>query len=351
MRILLVTFDAWSHVTQAMPLVHRLVVRGHAVRWLVHGRFKSLVTMAGATLVKSQAPSHEAIPSMSLDAWISMFGAEAMTQAADMIATLEDAPADVLLVDPTMVGVAAVAPQFPELLVGQFGCIPYLHMHADAAFAVQASLPQMELPIPAAVQARVACIGPLLPAPMPNLPKAPILPTGRPIVLVTQGTLATDPSAVILPTIEALADEPVHVIATCKRNAQAANAECVPWVPFHEVLPRVACVVSGAGFATMQWCAAAGVPMVQAGQTEDKPAVGARVDWSGLGMNLCDQVVTPEVIRQAVGTVLSNPRYREQAMRFARQCAFQDSATAGAQVIEHAWWVHHQSKERDAHAA
>lgn len=350
MRILLATFDAWSHVTQAMPLVQRLVVRGHEVRWLVHERFRSLVTLAGATLVKAQTPSHEAIPSMSLDAWVRMFGVEAMTQAADMIATLEDAPADLLLVDPTMGGVAAVAPQFPGLLVGQFGCIPYLHIHPDAAFAVQASLPQMELPIPPAEQSRVACIGPLLPSPMPNMPKAPILPTGKPIVLVTQGTLATDPSAVILPTMEALEDEPVHVLATCKRNAKTANAECIPWVPFHEVLPRVACVVSGAGFATMQWCAAAGVPMVQAGQTEDKPAVGARVDWSGIGKNLCEQVLTPDVIRQAVGEVLSNPRYREQARRFARQCALQDSATAGAQVIEQAWWVQQQTKEQ-AHAA
>ena len=35
----------------------------------------------------------------------------------------------------------------------------------------------------------------------------------RPVVLVTQGTVATEPSELLLPTLEALRDEPVQVIA------------------------------------------------------------------------------------------------------------------------------------------
>lgn len=334
MRIVVATFDAWSHVTQAIPLVQRLVVRGHTVRWIVHERFKKLVHGAGAALVPARTPSHADIPAMTMDAWVQMFALEAMTQAADMIATLEDAPADILLADTTMLGTSAAAPGFPETMVAQFGCIPLVSVLPEAAVVLQATLPQMEFPIPPQEQGRVACIGPLLPPPTPELPEAPPIDPTVPLIVVTQGTLATDPSALILPTLEALADLPVQVLATCKRRDVPANARCVPWLPFHTVLPRAACVVSGGGFATMQWCAAAGVPMVQAGRTEDKPEVGARVEWAGLGRSLCEVTPTPDVIRDAVMTVCMNPRYRAEAQRLAATAALQDSATVGAQVLE-----------------
>ncbi len=334
MRILLATFDAYSHVTQAIPLVQRLVVRGHTVRWLVHERFRSRVHGAGAIHLRTSTPSHEKIPAMSQAAWVQMFGIEAMTQAADMIAALEDEPADVLLVDPTQVGVSAVTPGYPDTLPGLFGCIPLLSIPNEVDFVLQASLPQMELPIPTQHQSRVACIGPLLAPPAPGEPAAPEIDPAVPLVVVTQGTLATDPATLILPALEALADLPVQVLATCALKAVPKNARCVPWIPFHRVLPRAACVVSSAGFATMQWCAASGVPMVAAGETEDKPDVGARVEWSGLGMSLCGSPIDPATIREAVTTVLMNPRYRAEAQRLSTQCRLIDAATAGATIIE-----------------
>lgn len=334
MRILLATFDAYSHVTQAIPLVQRLVVGGHTVRWIVHERFRKMVHGAGATHLRAQTPSHEKIPAMSQAAWITMFGVEAMTQAADMIAALEDEPADVLLVDPTQVGVSAVTPGYPDTLPGLFGCIPLLSIPNEVDFVLQASLPQMELPIPAQYRGRVACIGPLLPPPTPDLPPAPELDPTRPLIVVTQGTLATDPATLILPALDALADLPVQVLATCNLKTAPKNARCVPWIPFHAVLPKAACVVSSGGFATAQWCAAAGVPMVAAGETEDKPDVGARIEWAGIGKSLCGSLVNPETIRDAVTHVLMNPRYRAEAQRLATQCRLIDSATAGATIIE-----------------
>lgn len=334
MRILLATFDAYSHVTQAIPLVQRLVVRGHTVRWLVHERFRTLVHRAGATHLRASTPSHANIPAMSQPAWVAMFGQEAMSQAADLITALEDEPADVLLVDLTYVGVSAAMPGYPDTMVGVFGCIPLLSIPGEAEFVLQATLPQLELPIPPQHQSRVACIGPLLPPPTPDLPAAPEIDPTVPLIVVTQGTLATDPATLILPALEALADLPVQVLATCKLRDVPRNARCVPWLPFHAVVPRAACVVSAAGFATMQWCAASGVPMVAAGETEDKPDVGARVEWAGLGVSVCGAALTPEVLRDAVTRVLLNPRYRAEAQRLAAQCALIDSATAGVQVIE-----------------
>jgi UDP:flavonoid glycosyltransferase YjiC (YdhE family) len=74
--------------------------------------------------------------------------------------------------------------------------------------------------------------------------------------------------------------------------------------------------------------------MVVDGKTEDKPEVGLRVEWAGLGINLSTAPTSPARLREAVQQVLLNPRYREQARRFAAQAALQDSATIGAQVLE-----------------
>lgn len=353
MRILLATFDAYSHVTQAIPLVQRLVVRGHEVRWLTHRRFSKQVASAGATLVpQAVIPSHEGIPAMSMDGWIALLRTEALVQAADLNVALDDG-ADVLLVDPMMAGVSACAPAFPDTLVGMFGCVPLLHAFPEADFILQASLPSCELPIPPQYQGIVACIGPLLPPPVPGQPPAPEVDPSKPLVLVTQGTLATDTSVWTDHALEALADLPVQVIATCEKRAHPDNARCLPWVPFATTLPQASVVVSAGGFATMQWCCAAGVPMVVGGTTEDKPEVGRRVEWAGLGRNLSGVPTSPESIRDAVIEVLQNPRYREQAWRLAAQCALQDSATIGAQVIEmaRARSVSTEEKERDGLAA
>lgn len=333
MRILLATLDLYSHVTQAVPLVQRLVLRGHTVRWLVHDRFASVVQGAGATLLRPSSPSHAATPAMMLQDWVGMFQAEAGFQAADLAQAMDDETPDVLLVDPTIVGVTA-ANAYPNVLVGMLGCVPLLHIPAEVEFVLQASLPQMELPLPPQYAAKVSCIGPLLAPPTPG-PPAPDLHPDRPLILITQGTLASDPELLIRPALEAFRNFPAQILATCAPLKDIPhNARCVPWVPFHQILPKAAVVVSAGGFATAQWCAAAGVPMVVDGKTEDKPDVGARVEWAGIGKSLCGAPTTPNAIRDAVHEVLLNPRYREQAYRLAAQCALQDSATLGLQVIE-----------------
>lgn len=334
MRVVVATFDAWSHVTQAVPLVQRLVARGHQVSWLVHGRFKALVERAGATLLRPQAmPSHEKIGAMLLADWVAMFQREAMAQAADLTLALEETTPDALLVDPTFVGVSAVIPGYPDTLPVLFGCVPLLSIFPECELVLQASLPQMELPVPPQYQGRVAFVGPMLPAPTPDLPPPPDL-DGRPLVIVTQGTLATDPTRVIDVACEALADFPVQVLATCQPRPLPDNVTCVPWLSFAHTLPKAACVVSGAGFATAQWCAAAGVPLVQAGSTEDKPEVGKRIDWAGLGIDVTGKPTTPTTFRDAIAAVLQNPRYREQAWRLAAQTALQDCPTLACQVLE-----------------
>ena len=63
----------------------------------------------------------------------------------------------------------------------------------------------------------------------------------------------------------------------------------------------------------MQRALSAGVPLVVAGNTEDKPEVAARVAWSGAGVNLRTGTPTPGVVRTAVREVLNDARYLQRA--------------------------------------
>lgn len=59
---------------------------------------------------------------------------------------------------------------------------------------------------------QVHFIGPLLPEPDPA--PRPWPQDGRPVALVTQGTVATDPEALLVPAVRALAGGDWHVLVT-----------------------------------------------------------------------------------------------------------------------------------------
>jgi UDP:flavonoid glycosyltransferase YjiC (YdhE family) len=60
-----------------------------------------------------------------------------------------------------------------------------------------------------------------------------------------------------------------------------------------------------------------GIPLVTAGLTEDKADVNARVAWSGVGIDLATHEPTPQLLSDAVRTVLDRPAYRMRASSMA----------------------------------
>jgi UDP:flavonoid glycosyltransferase YjiC (YdhE family) len=68
--------------------------------------------------------------------------------------------------------------------------------------------------------------------------------------------------------------------------------------------------VTNGGFGGVQRALAAGVPLVVAGATEEKPEVAARVQWAGCGVNLHTGSPRPDKVLGAVRQVLRDPSYR-----------------------------------------
>jgi UDP:flavonoid glycosyltransferase YjiC (YdhE family) len=136
---------------------------------------------------------------------------------------------------------------------------------------------------------------------LPDLPSESQLPDWwqeltqkqHPVVLVTQGTVATDTSELVAPTLQALADQDVLVIAAGVANpAQLGmpelpdNARIEAFVPFKPLMPYVDVYITNGGFGGVQFALANGVPIIAGGTTEDKPEVGNRVAYCGVGVNL-----------------------------------------------------------------
>ena len=84
----------------------------------------------------------------------------------------------------------------------------------------------------------------------------------------------------------------------------------------------------------MQRALSAGVPLVVAGNTEDKPEVAARVAWSGAGVNLRTGTPTPGVVRTAVREVLSDARYLQRARELEAAFARRDGVAEIAAIVD-----------------
>ena len=115
------------------------------------------------------------------------------------------------------------------------------------------------------------------------------------MVHVTQGTLDNaDLGRLLLLTVR-----PRWPATTCwswPRRGARTPGRCGPgcptnvrlerFIPHDVLLPHVDVMVTNGGYGGVQQALAHGVPLVVAGDSEDKPEVAARVQWSGAGINL-----------------------------------------------------------------
>jgi UDP:flavonoid glycosyltransferase YjiC (YdhE family) len=112
------------------------------------------------------------------------------------------------------------------------------------------------------------------------------------------------------------------------------NARVESFVPFDRLLPKVDVLVTNGGYGAVHQSLSLGVPIVIAGETEDKALISARVDWTGAGISLGTQDPTKEQIGSAVRTVLAKRRYRERAQAIQQNFKGYDAPDAIIQAVE-----------------
>jgi MGT family glycosyltransferase len=188
-------------------------------------------------------------------------------------------------------------------------------------------------------------VGPFLPDPPADFtPPAwwDQLQTDRPVVHVTQGTVATAADDLLVPTLQALADEDVLVVATTggspvemiSLHPLPENARVERFIPHAYLLSYVDVMVTNGGYNGVQIALANGVPLVTAGRTEEKPEIGARVAWAGVGIDLRTNRPSPAKICSAVQHILSKPQYQQKARQIQAEFAHHDGPATAAKLLE-----------------
>lgn len=168
----------------------------------------------------------------------------------------------------------------------------------------------------------------------------PDLDGARAVVHVSQGTVANDhPEELILPTLRALADRDVLVVVTTGGAPVGAlgtlpeNARATEFISYDILMPKIDVFVTNGGYGGLNFALAHGVPMVVAGDTEDKDETTRRVEWSGVGVNLETARPDEVAIAKAVDEVLTVSSYRERARTLQAEVAAAPGADGVEQIV------------------
>jgi MGT family glycosyltransferase len=183
--------------------------------------------------------------------------------------------------------------------------------------------------------ANVRLVGPCAWDP-PAEPPAWLAEVERPLVLVTTSSEFQDDGRLVRTALDALADEPVEVVATLPAVAAGGfdvpgNARVLPFVPHSTVLPHAACAVTHGGMGATQKAIAHGVPVCAVPFGRDQLEVARRVEVCGAGTRLPARKLSPDRLRAKVREAME---CRAGAQRIAAAFAQAGGPVAAAAAVE-----------------
>jgi UDP:flavonoid glycosyltransferase YjiC (YdhE family) len=165
------------------------------------------------------------------------------------------------------------------------------------------------------------------------------LPAG-PVVHASLGTRA-DRDDLLRVFIDALANEQLTLILVIGRGRDPASLGALPenvrvaeYIPHSKLLARCDAIITHAGAGTLIASVDAGLPMVLVPLFSDQPINAGRAAASGLGRIIMPSDITPELVRDAVLTVLSDNSYRANLEAVRNEIAELPSWEQGVKWME-----------------
>ena len=182
----------------------------------------------------------------------------------------------------------------------------------------------------------VQMIGPCVFDPEPEAVPDWLAAIDRPIVLVTTSSEKQADAKLVLTAMSALADEPMHVVATLPAGlpdevTPAPNATLCRFVPHGVVLDRAVCAVTHGGMGATQKALAHGVPVCVVPFGRDQFEVARRVEVARCGTRLPAKKLTAPRLRAKVREAMT---LTEGARRVAAGFAATGGVARGADLIE-----------------
>ncbi|HEY1345804.1 MAG TPA: glycosyltransferase [Streptosporangiaceae bacterium] len=159
---------------------------------------------------------------------------------------------------------------------------------------------------------------------------------GEPVVLVTTSSEFQNDLRLVDVALEALAGEPVHVVATLPAGEQfgqavPGNAHVERFIPHGPVLDRSVCAITHGGMGATQKALARGVPVCAVPFGRDQFEVARRVQVAGAGTQLAAARLRPDRLRAKVREAMT---HADGARRVANGYAAAGGAAAAADAFE-----------------
>jgi zeaxanthin glucosyltransferase len=164
---------------------------------------------------------------------------------------------------------------------------------------------------------------------------------GKPVIYASMGTLQNGMEWTYRAIAEGCAGLDAQLVMSLGGNMMPEQFADLPgdpvvvqFAPQLEVLKRASVCITHAGLNTALESLARGVPMVAIPVTNDQPGVAARVKWTGSGEIVPLKKLKAPSLRAAVLTVMSNPRYRENARRLQAEIGGLNSLERASEIVE-----------------
>ena len=362
MRVLLTTQPGYGHFRPLLPLAHALVGAGHEVRVATAASFAPVVEREGLRAVAvgldwvhgvdSTIPT-ELQPPPEVNTLAAFFAHKFVRMTAgqlalDVVAHANRWRADLIVRETTeyggllaaqVLGLPSAALQvatpalMSEAVLGEVAIAldevrPRLGLHADPGLGAlrdelvicfaPPSLHDPTVPLPARLQS----FHPGAPSSRDLLPdELAAFRRKRPLVYATLGTVFNDPAYELpfFPAIhEGLSDAPVDLLMVVGPNVdptslgvQSPGVAVRSYVPQRAVLEHCEVLICHGGYGTLLDAVDAAVPLVVVPFGADQHDNAAAVERLGIGIVVAKESLSPQTVREAVGSLL-DPRSRHR---------------------------------------
>jgi len=167
------------------------------------------------------------------------------------------------------------------------------------------------------------------------------LPRGdAPLVLIAPSTAHDSGNHLVRTALQALASEPVRVVATTNRVTPQSpievpeNAVLVDWLSYSQLMPAASLVISHGGHGTVARALGAGTPVLVCPIVGDMSETAMRVSWSKVGLSLPWRLCRPAYLRWGARRILGDRDFANRAAELAAWAQENDGAKRGAELVE-----------------
>lgn len=163
-----------------------------------------------------------------------------------------------------------------------------------------------------------------------------------PNLFITQGSVDIyNIRKLIIPSLKALQGQAMNILVSTGGKDPAPLKVLFPqeniivekYIPYSLVMPHLTLMITNGGYGGVSTALSFGVPVIIAGNSEDKPEIASRIKYCGAGIKMGTGTPSPAQIRRAVHRILHHPVYKARAMAVCEDFRRHDAVHESIQYI------------------